>query len=167
LLKGEEMKKSFCLLIVLGALLLSACAEPPGPELSSLPEDFFLEKAREEGQVYRVPDEREDFKVEVDPYPSFSKGNFIYLRHINNGLFQVSVIHDYNELCTWSKEISDPRYFEVKEQQLYFTDENCEGIGDKTLIWVVDQNIGYFQGEDTEFAIILLVGSQEFLLPPK
>ena len=72
------MKKKFWIVIVLFfvGVNLTACAESPGIELSSLPEDFYVQKAIESGDVEYPP--TEEFIVHTPPIRSTLRGPIYY-----------------------------------------------------------------------------------------
>ncbi len=157
-------KKLFCFFAVLFLCFLSACADPPGPELSSLPENYFLEKSKEERGIERLPDERENLEFESFS-PSYSSGNFLLLEYLPSKLFKVSVFLEHTEICSWKDEVSDPRNFQMLQNELYFTNENCPGIGEKIIVWDVPRNYATFEEDGlVELFIIVRVGSQDFYL---
>jgi len=156
-------KKLFIILFVLFSL--SACAESPGPQLSSLPEDYFLEKERERGLVEHLPDSREELEY-LSPTTEFPEGDFILLRSLPQKMYELSLYIDNKNICTWERGIYNPLDFKEKET-LYIAEINCTPLGDEVVSWDVN-NVFAIRSLYGEFVshvdIWYVTGSQYFLL---
>lgn len=157
--------KKLLFLCVLGLLTLSACADSPGPELSSLPEDWNVQKARAEG--VEVPNEEKNIQIPEDNSGNqFPSGNYILLKNLpNSNLVEVSLFLNSSKICTWEDPISPPWDYQIPQDNLYFVEDNCSGLGDNIITWYVFNNLGLDSQNGEEFSVWRQTGSQFFLLP--
>lgn len=147
----------FALFIVV--ISLSACADAPGIEDSSLPSDFALRKAIENGEIEYPEGEKFEIPTSTAVYPS---GNYILLTHqYGANEFILSFYKEGKKVCHWENPITNPLLFEEKEQ-IYITEQNCSGMGDYLVIWDLSQNIATLNGDI--ISVWSSVGSQYFLL---
>lgn len=153
--KMEKKMKNIAVLLVI-AFLLSACAEAPGIEYSSLPEDFNVLKAKESSNVFYA--DEEDINIET-PEIEYPSGNYILLTNISSNLFKLSYYSDNKEVCSWSNEITHPSTFKEKEI-LYIVEENCPGMGDRVITWDLSLNEAKMDGANID--IWTNVGSDYF-----
>lgn len=144
---------------------MSACADSPGMEDSTLPQDWHIQKAREKGDIV-IPDEGKNVSNPEDKSGiEFPSGNFILLRNLpETNLVVVSLYLNSLEVCTWEDAISPPWDYQIPQDNIYFTKENCPGLGEEEVItWDIFSNVG--NASNTEFSVWRVTGSQYFLLP--
>ena len=145
------------MLFVFVILSLSACADAPGIEMSSVPTEF-IESQRTRIEV----DKQEAFELDTISPPGDYIYNYILLRNLPTGRFSISVYMNQEEVCLFDKEISDPREFLVPQEHIYLVESNCSGLGDEVITWYVHEN--YATSRDDSLHIILLTGSQYYIL---
>ena len=154
------MKKNFLLVVLLlvFGVVLSACEESPGIELSSLPEDFYVQKAIESGDVQYPP--TKEFIVHTPPNPEFPSGDYILLKNIyGTNLFRLSFFSDGKEVCHWEEDTSHPYSFQEKGT-INISEPNCPGMGNRIIFWDLSQELASLNGE--EIPVWTLTGSQYF-----
>lgn len=153
------MKKGFFLLVLMFGMFLSACENSPGIEESSLPPDFYVQKAIETGEYISLSEEK-DLGISTSDQ-IFPTGDYLLLGNLyGTNLFQLSFISNDREVCHWEKEIVNPHLFQDKES-LYIIEENCPGIGEDVVIsWDLSQEKAFLNEEEIE--IWFLVGSKYF-----
>ncbi len=144
------------MLFVLG-IILTACEDSPGIEESFLPEDFYVQKAREQGQVEYPP--TEEFIVST-PSHEIPSGTYILLTNTyGTNMFRLSFFLNDEEICHWDTETSHPYSFQEKGT-IYISEQNCSGMGDFVVSWDLSQEKASLNGE--EFPVWSLTGSQYF-----
>lgn len=149
-------KKFFVLILLL--LILSACADTPGIEMSSVPTEFI------ESQRTRIePDEQATSDLDIDSQTEVYIYNYILLRTLPDGSYSISVYVNREKICLFEKEISDPREFLVPQEHIYFVESNCPGLADEVITWYVHENYATSANHPI-FNIVILTGSQYFIL---
>ncbi|MGI6484385.1 MAG: hypothetical protein ACOX0R_02075 [Candidatus Dojkabacteria bacterium] len=152
------MKKNILVIVIVVALFfLSACADAPGIEDSSLPENFYVLKAKESGEVEYPP--TEEFIV-TTPSPIYPSGNYILLKNVyGTNLFRLSFVLNDEEICHWEEQTSHPYSF-AEKGTIYISEQNCSGMGDSVVSWDLSQEKASLNGEDVQ--IWTLTGSKFF-----
>lgn len=158
--------KKLLIITILGFALLSACAESPGIEDSTLPQDWALQKAREKGSVVILPEEKNVAIPEDKTGAKLPSGDYILLKNLyQSNLVEVSLYLRSSKVCTWEDPISPPWDFQIPQDNLYFVEENCPGLGETVISWYIFENLGIDSQNNTELSVWRVTGSQYFLLP--
>ena len=108
------MKKALLLVLITTVLsvILTACEESPGIEYSSLPSDFYVQKAKESGDFLYTS----EVEIEIStPSVDYPIGDYLLLENqYGTNLFSLSYFSDSEKVCTLDSTITNPSLFEER-----------------------------------------------------